>query len=412
MNNSLRTKKANFYAFLTLFILQLLDNYIREIDITFVYFYYIKNISLLVFILFYYIELMHLKRLKIEILFIYEFKCIISLAVVFSILSAYYILKNGGFQFESVEGIIRIILPIFVSLLIVNVLDRDSIHRAMQILLPISIFFYILSIGIDQFTLANIMSIQFLSSHSVFETNFFSTVSIIFCLYFGYYRENKLYLITSSIFVFFTFKRIMIIYAIMILIFGGIIKGYKEVSLLFIWITKFIIFIISYIYILLMLGKIPDIMQLYFGVEINKFTMGRKYLMERILNTGYKSSGMYSSSLYYRSMEMDIPQFYVELGILSTIALIWFFVNIAQRNSYNLFIITFCLFELLTSHWLDVTYFWIYAYVIIGVIAYENKKPVGIMKHKKRLKLKLNSISSHEQFKSRITSLQQQYFKF
>ncbi len=82
-----------------------------------------------------------------------------------------------------------------------------------------------------------------------------------------------------------------------------------------------------------------------------------------------------SSTVGFKNMEMDLPMIYIEMGILSVAATIYFMLRLVKNNWYVFGIIGFCLLELLTSHWFDITYFWIVAYVTVGCIQYRQPEP-------------------------------------
>jgi hypothetical protein len=129
---------------------------------------------------------------------------------------------------------------------------------------------------------------------------------------------------------------------------------------------------ISILYTKVMAGQLPDIIMQYIGISTNSLTMGRSYFMRTILND-FKSVGFMSSTVRYRSMEMDIPMIYVEMGILSVIATVYFITKLVKDNWYELFMVSFCLFEVLTSQWLGVPYFWILMYITLGCIVYKDE---------------------------------------
>ena len=117
-------------------------------------------------------------------------------------------------------------------------------------------------------------------------------------------------------------------------------------------------------------GNIDDFIYKYTGIYLATFTMGRSYFIQ-VLARNFTSLGFMSSIAFYKSIEMDLPMIYIEMGILPVFATIYIFTKIAKDNWYNFLIIIFCLLEMLTSHWLDITYFWIVFYITIGCIQYK-----------------------------------------
>ena len=382
------TKRLNYIMLLFLFSVQALDNYCREISIGLRGLHYIKNGFLIIVTIFFLYEIFLLKSDNhgYSGIFFDEIKSIICLTVTFAILSIYFMLKNHGFERETMVGLIRIILPIIVAYTLLNVMDIDCIYSLMAILLIIMFIGYLAAFA-NEITISNILSIDFLNSYSPFESNYFSPAAMGFCLFFCYYRKNWVFTVLSVFFTIMTFKRIMVIYSLFLLIFGGIVKKLKKMSpfVIKIFVLGFILF--SLFYIRLMDGTVEDLVFQYFGIHVNSFSMGRSYFM-RVILRDFKSLGFMSSTVGYRSMEMDIPMVYVEMGILALIAIIYYMAKLVKDNWYSFLIILFCLLELLTSHWLDIIYFWIVAYITIGCIQYKSNDNKSNNRGKNKPKIK------------------------
>ncbi len=380
------TRRLNYLLFFLLFVLQTIDNYCREQFLGIKFITLSKNITLLLIVVVFIFEIISIqKKEKFTFIFLDEFKYIIKLTVCFGLLSGYFMIKNNGFEFETAMGLIKLLIPVLVAFVLLNIMPLKDIYNFMAIILIIMFIAYVTTC-IDNISFANIRTINLLSSHSPFESTYFSPAAMSFCLFFCYYRKNKLYTYLSVIFTIMTFKRIMVIYAIFLILFGGIISKWKKVPKVVS--TMFIICfsIISFVYIQLMLGNIEDLAYKYLGINLETFTMGRSFFMRYIVRS-FVSTGFMSSTVLFRSMEMDLPMIYVEMGILSVIATIYYFTKIAKDNWYNLIIISFCLLQLLTSHWFDITYFWIIAYITIGCIQY--KKLEYLNTKKKRIRIRL-----------------------
>ncbi|MFM9745908.1 hypothetical protein ACKI2C_51000, partial [Streptomyces brasiliscabiei] len=68
---------------------------------------------------------------------------------------------------------------------------------------------------------------------------------------------------------------------------------------------------------------------------------------------------------------------FIEMGYSAIVVTIVALIAIAKNSLYNLIVIVFVLFEMLTSHFLDIAFFWIILYILIGLVN-ENQK--GILK--------------------------------
>lgn len=378
------TKKFNYVSLSMIFLLQIIDNFVRDKNIAISELNAAKNIGLLLVGLMFLYEIYRLREFEdnYSAYFGDELRHIFILAASFLLLSIFYMIKNNGCFFETFVGIFKIIMPAVMAYAVINVMNVQDIYKIMSILLILSFIAYLISI-LDIITISNIKQINFMTSNSPFESNFFSPTAMAFCLFFCFYRKNTFFTVMSVFFTIMTFKRIMILYAIFLLFVGKIIQK-KTISdkAVFIFGTAFLA--LSVFYIRLMSGKIPDIINEFIGIDVNAFAMGRSYFM-RVIIRDFKSFGYMSSTINYRSMEMDIPMIYTEMGILSVIVLIYCFLNLVKNNMYNFLIIVFCLLELLTSHWLDIPYYWFVTYITIGCVTY-HPDVVRLQRKKSRIK--------------------------
>lgn len=182
-------------------------------------------------------------------------------------------------------------------------------------------------------------------------------------------------LLISVLFAILTYKRIITIFALIILIFGHLIVKMK----IFGWI-KYIVgvvfFIVVIYYINLNLGY-TDTSFIYnnLGISLEKFTMGRTQLFQNAYLLNIPKSGIFSylpvlHSLGFRAIEMDFPEFYLESGYISIIFIIYFLLKLSKKSMYLLLLMLFTLLEMLTSHWFDQFFFWIIIYILIGGVNY------------------------------------------
>lgn len=372
MNLNKKNQYINSFGLLIVLSLQVLDNILREIQYNNKITSILKNTSLIFLFIIYMYEIIQLKKRRKKTIFTYELKNILILALIFTILSFYFMIKNKGFNMVTIMGIFKIVFPIVIAYTVLNVINLKYIYNVMISFLVFSILGYVYSIVKNGATIQDLIKIDIFNSYSPFESNFFSTVAISCCIFFGYYRSNKLWIILSTIFCVMTNKRIMVLYSIFLLIFGKTIKKKKKAPKFLVKAFPVVFLGIFIFYYNFIRGKFDDILYKLIGMSANKFTMGRGWLLENILYNNFKSTGFYTSTIKFRSMEMDFPMIYVEMGLMAVIASIFLITKLAKQNYYNFFIIIFCLTELLTSHWFDITYFWIIAYITIGCIEYKN----------------------------------------
>lgn len=365
-DSNFRQRIINFCLIFLYFIFQAVDNSLREkynmvSDIN-----DIKNYYLLAISLYFLAQIgIHIRN-NIEVKFCNELVNICLFALVASIFSLYYINSNRCFNFVTVEGIIRILLPVFFSFCVLNIVNSYDISLLFKSVFWLMFFSYLLS---KSDSLQYFSPIFWNSSASPTESNFFSPIAIALCSYFCLVYRQKLYIILSFIFVILTFKRLMIVFAFFWVFFGGKIHKARLIPKSVIYLFGIIFALVSWIYYRLLSGDFVDIFYDITGQNINEFTMGRSFFMRNAIS-GFKSCGLYSSTVNHQNMEMDIPMIYIELGPIVVICLIFFILKLAGRYWSVFSICIFILLEMLTSHWIDITSYWILAYICIGCIKY------------------------------------------
>lgn len=365
---------------IVVFFVYALDCFARQSNVEVSLLSIIKNAAMAGVAFFMFIELIIVKnkQAKTQLLFTQGTICSCLLAIIFFVLSMSCLIRNGGDNPLLLDSLFRLILPPAIAFLVVNLMKKQHIHKVMIVTLFIMLLFYLLAFR-DKLTINNFLSIDYLNSYSPFESHFFSPPAIALCLWFCFDRSNFVFTILSVFFLFLTFKRFMIIFAIFLLLFGSYLlkKGRAPKWVPYIIIILFIS--LSFIYTNLMLGKFDQMFLSIFHKSVNNFTMGRQYFFLQLVNGGFTSYGFNSSTTSVftnRSIEMDIPQYWLEMGLIAVISLIILLVFSAGRAWYSLAIISFCLIETLTSHWMDITYFWIFAYIVIGITDVETRKQI------------------------------------
>jgi hypothetical protein len=360
------TRRLNIFFLVVVFLLQAIDSYMRDLEMFSEVVNLFKNAVLISASMLLLIELYSRRHYVYEYYFVSELKNIFGIFFSFLFFTIYFCISNDGFYFISIDGLFRLIIPGIIAFSVINVMQTKDIYYGLKVSFLITFIFYMLTI-MPKLNFANILAIDFVHSDSPFESNFFSPLAIGFYTLFAEYKREKILLIIGFIFCFLTFKRLMIIYAFFLLIFGGWINKNKKIKKSIVVVTGWVFLFITALYIALMEGTYDDQFSEWFGLSVQEFSMGRSYLMGEIVSY-FKSYGYLSSTVEFRTMEMDLPMIYVEMGWGAIVALIYFLFRMIKNNLYVFFLILFTLFECLTSHWLDITYYWIIMYFTIGII--------------------------------------------
>ena len=302
-----------------------------------------------------------------------ELISIIIVVISFLFITLLYAINGGDFYTESIAELIKLIIPIVYTFFIINVFSFEDIYYSMIGILICSFCGYILEIGIDKFTINNIITMNFDSSYSPFESHYFSGASIALCTFFMYYRKNKLLKLLSLLFVICTFKRLSIVFALILLVLPYFIDISKKVGKKVRIFMRMLLILITLVYYYLMLPSSASIFYNIFGKTQAEFTMTRSNFLAQILYGDYSSSGIGSITHFFgKTIEMDLIQIYLEVSIIGLIIFVWNYWKCAGNKLYTYFYMTFQFFNMVTSHSLDNPFNWTLVFIIIGCISYKS----------------------------------------
>lgn len=303
------------------------------------------------------------------------------------IISLFYVIANNVFFSITLVELMKLIVPIVYAYLILNTLEFDDIYYSMVIILFFAIVGYIFEIGINRFSLVNILSISFDESYSPFESSYFAGTAITLCTFFMFYRKNKILTVLSLLFPLLTFKRLAVLYAIFIFIIPFFIDINKEINNKAKRLIKIFFVVATLVYLYLLLPSSSDLFFRIFHKTQAALTMGRSNFLNRILNNGFINGGFGSTTAFLgKNMEMDLIKILLETSIFGLILFIWIYLDFCGKSLY-LHIFMFYLFlNLLTSHSLTNYHGWILAFVIIGCIKYKQPSNLEYLKYRKRNK--------------------------
>ncbi|APF22559.1 hypothetical protein [Clostridium butyricum] len=294
-----------------------------------------------------------------------------------------YLSKKLGFNLDSrtyVE-IIYLIMPALYSFCIINIYKFQVLEKAMRALFWIYLILYMYSIDIFSISIKAIMATSFSNSYSYFESSIFAFPMLVLFFFFSYYRKNnKYYWITSFILTLLTFKRMILIWAIILFILDNIIeiRFYINKKWKYFLAIVFIIATIIYYGTLTDTG-IGNVIMHGVTMDLETKTMGRKWFLSLLLNSNYVSYGYGSSSVALgrcfnmndiKYLEMDLIKIYLELGIVCLSIFCLYFWKITKDNLFNIIIMLSIFMNLLVSHSLTDPFNWTIIYIIIICVSY------------------------------------------
>ena len=310
-------------------------------------------------------------------LFFKEYIYICSVILVFLCISMIRILISGRYTINTIMELVYLWLPVTYAYLLLNTLSEKEMDKYFNTLLLCFGIAYIVEIS-DKLTMANLSLISYAKSYSPFESNFMAGPALTLFLYF-LYRRKKVNIIISFLFVLMTFKRLMVLFSIFILIYSIIFDIQKDVSKRTICFFK-IFFVVSPIIIYYVLRpEYVNIINNQFNIDLDNILMGRYSILNTVIDSGYKSFGFGSTTAVAKELRpldghlhLDLIKIYLEVSIVGLIIFVNNLWKIAGTKRYAVMIILFDFFNLLTSHSLTGSFSWLLRYLILGSIVRDN----------------------------------------
>lgn len=328
-----------------------------------------------------------LKSKKDKVIFKKEFILGLLVILIFLLLSIYYsCINNQKFQIRTIVELSYICIPIVTSFQAINILDKENINHFMKILLGLSICLYIIEIFLKHISFDDITKISFINSYSPFESYIFADFSLISFCYFCYYKKNddlifpisnKLCYYLSFIFSILTFKRILILFSIILFVLDKFNIFEKIIDKRIIVVICIVFFFCTIMYAWMLNDSSAELIYSFTGFDLDKFTVGRKWYLSLITNAGYLSSGYGSTTTALikilgpaKYLEMDLVKIYLEVGIIGLGFFIYVYWNQIYNNLFSVLLMFFLFVNLLFSHSLTTFHVW----VIILIVFYQIKK--------------------------------------
>lgn len=312
-----------------------------------------------------------------------EAKAFIKAIGVLLIITIIMQVQNGFRSFSYIE-FAYLLLPLGFSIILVAT-DYECITRILDNSFYIVTMAFIISY-LDILTPANILSISFVNSYSPFE-NSNSLMYVCFELYFlvrygGRNHKSFICLLLTIL----TFKRIVVIKAILIYVFVPMLKK-KSVPKWLFW-SALIVFCILPIGLQIFYSdSFATMVSSMYNIDMNQLTMDRYRRTNYVLDNLEQIKYGYGSVTYFlthffgtgifenRSLHCDILRIYLECTIIGTIGYNYFSFSVARNNIIS-FILMFHIFtEMVINHPIGAGCVgnWIILYMMIIYFNYRDK---------------------------------------
>lgn len=310
----------------------------------------------------------------------YEIKNGGVLASVFLLSTLWQSYTVGRFTSNSLLGIIQIFLPFIITFVVLNYISEDNLDLFMIIALIIVVIALLCNEGENLIILSNYTKISFFNSTSPFENNIFPQFAAPLGVYFIYNKEKHPIMLALVLFInLLIFKRVLII---MLLILYGI-KVFKLEDIYIkknIFLYALIWFIIVRFTYYMYLPENSIYFEQLLHIDFADFTMARIYRFWFVLERGFVSYGLGSTSAFLSKMnlsyigvdfELDFIRVMFELGSLSVATYIFIMLRICRQNLYSIAVISMYFLNYLMAN--GMFQYWSVTLILI-TIAYINKK--------------------------------------
>ena len=281
-----------------------------------------------------------------------------------------------------------ILLPALYSFELINLFSIKSINRLMKFTLFILIIMYMLEPkhNIIQFlSLKNWLAIDFFHSISFTESNVCSESFLQLFLFFLFFsdaqddelsinkKNNKICLIISLIFTILSFKRLGVVFAIIMIFVKKFVDIRAEISKKYILVLSIVFTLLTYFYTKIMMG------QMFNNIDLFSLTTGRNYILSLWEAKNYFSYGYGTSLLVInRYLEMDLLQVLLELNIISVFIFCFCYFRVAKKSLYSFLIMFYAFSNMLTASSLPYSLGWILLFITVFCISSDKCEDEGI----------------------------------
>ncbi|WP_270332719.1 hypothetical protein [Streptococcus infantarius] len=281
-----------------------------------------------------------------------------------------------SFSFQTIKDFLYILSPILYVYLIVESEEEGNFDFYFNVEFFAATLTFLLR-ALPILTPSNILSISFLNSYSPFEG--IGNADGFFVLFF-YYAINKKKSMKwiSFILLFLSFKRLHVVFAVMLIILQPFFEKNKDkkVNSLIFYLTIAFFLVSPSVLSLICNNNFENWFYKEFGMKLDAFTMGRVTTLNYVIDSNRTNLGLGSISDFLAKARMinpyladdlhnDIMRIYLEGTVVSLWLMVVNYFSLTKRNLYNYLMVLFAFLVMFSSHILTTCIFWIFAFLFI-----------------------------------------------
>lgn len=273
------------------------------------------------------------------------------------------------------------LLPALYAFCFINIFSVEQICKLLCITTVLLIIAYFMEPShtiFEFFKIQNWLNINFSRFVSFTESSKYSESFLQLFLIFHYLGKKakaankiKIFRIFSAITFIFTilsFKRLAILFAIVILIFDLMFNKKIKIDVVF---KRNYAIIFAVLFALLTVAYTKIVQgQWLTNFNVHRFTSARDYILSLWANQNYYSFGYGTSMLVIgRYLEMDLVQIYLELNIFAVFIFCYAFFKVGRKNIYSNLILIYAFLNMLTASSLPQQICWVIMLISISFMA-------------------------------------------
>lgn len=281
-----------------------------------------------------------------------------------------------SFSFQTIKDFLYILSPILYVYLIVESEEEGNFDFYFNVEFFAATLTFLLR-ALPILTPSNILSISFLNSYSPFEG--IGNADAFFVLFFYYaINKKKSRKWISFILLFLSFKRIHVVFAVMLIILQPFFEKNKDkkVNSLIFYLTIAFFLVSPSVLSLICNNNFENWFYKKFGMQLDAFTMGRVTTLNYVIDSNRTNLGLGSISDFLAKARMinpyladdlhnDIMRIYLEGTVVSLWLMVVNYFSLTKRNLYNYLMVLFAFLVMFSSHILTTCIFWIFAFLFI-----------------------------------------------
>ncbi len=287
-----------------------------------------------------------------------------------------------------------IIMPALYIYIIINLDQSDNLDYYMNAALLAYVAYFILGFGIQSFTLANLMSLNFADSYSPWESGMADVFGVAF--FYFWCRGKKKRAVIAGFFNFLTFKRLHLFLMAFIVVFGRFLKN-KPVPRAVEYIAKVALILSPMLITAICSDSFANWFEATFDQSLNSFTTGRfnqiNLIMDQdqcLLGLGMTHKLLMELDFAVHRLHCDIIRFQIETTTIGLAVFVNSYINIGKRNQKGFVLMVFFFIVMFSSTCIENTYYWFLIFLCIeGLIregrTEERKKQEELKKEEKLL---------------------------